>query len=88
MFSNFDKKDAIEATQKMLLSYDNYFGNRSVDDIDNEIIQSYRKIGILIKDSITFGQEVIFPSEIIAISNEHGMSPSIAKCINKINMGK
>jgi hypothetical protein len=44
---------------------------------------SYRKLGVS-KINTVPGQEFLYPSEIIAISNQHGLHPSIANAINKI----
>ncbi len=52
------------------------------------LFYSYKKIGITDKTPGTIpGQEIIFPSEILAISNQYGMHSKIAASINKIKLG-
>lgn len=85
---SFDELDGTEIAIEMMKSYDKNYKRKSNTNIDKEILDSYKKIGSIIDVNSLLGQEVIFPSEIIAISNEKGLSPAIANCINKINMGK
>ena len=60
--------------------------HKNTDFAENALVYAYYKLGLR-NLTTTLGQEVIFPSEIIAISNQTGLHSNIINSINKIDMG-
>lgn len=95
---NFKEDDAQILTQFLfspyIIDYMNDIGHnikimpkikKLKTDASSVIYFSYSKIGITNKTHGTLpGQELIFISEVIAISNQYGISPVVKNCINKI----
>ena len=65
----------------------NIEANYDFEHLSNSIKYAYKKIGIEIKNQV-LGQEFIYISEVLAISNENGFQSNVLKCIKKIDMGK
>lgn len=65
----------------------NIESNYDFNHLFNSIVYGYKKIGIDIKNQV-LGQEFIYISEVLAISNENGFQSNVLKCIKKIDMGK
>jgi hypothetical protein len=53
---------------------------------EKALIHAYFALGLR-NFTTTIGQEVVFPSEIIAIKNQYGIHQNIVNSINKIDMG-
>lgn len=89
LFDDLSLDSIMNLTEHVTGVYDkNFLGNPvrlNINMIGNSIIKSYEKIGF--KNVTTLpGQEVIYPSEIVCITNQNGLHSNIVSSINKLKM--
>lgn len=89
LFNELPLDSVMNLTEHVTSVYDkNFLGNPSrlnVSMVGSAIIKSYEKIGF--KNVTTLpGQEVIYPSEIVCITNQNGLHSNIVSSINKLKM--
>jgi len=88
-----DKDSAVEMSKQMLAPYsgllmDKYLFNRSITiDIARYFYKAYENIGVKNPEKITLvGQEALYPSEVICISNQFGIRQDAVKMVKKIRI--
>lgn len=90
IFKKVDYISLQKIRQIILYSFEKKYiwGHTDINFLTDDAIKfSYKKIGINIGNQL-IGQEPVYISEVLAISNENGFQSNVLKCIKKIDMGK